>query len=135
MQDDDGPAAVRARLALANASRSIGDEPFLTSQLVRIAAVERPAPPLLACLLRGEPADADLLGLQQILVQEEQFPRLLVALRGEARASTNCWARWRMVRSGCRRWPQRGRRRCWSGWAEVRPAAIFARSMGRFSQR
>ncbi|MBA4189623.1 MAG: hypothetical protein C0467_16685 [Planctomycetaceae bacterium] len=86
----DESDAARASDALAaglNASRSIGDEPFLISQLVRIAtriimirSVER----TLAQISQPESlASLRLPGLQHALTEDTSVPMLLYGIRGE----------------------------------------------------
>lgn len=79
--DIDG-ALLSARAAL-NAGRSLADEPFLITLLIRHAcqtialrAVER-------ALAQGEASEGALRLLQQIVEEEENDPGFLVALRGE----------------------------------------------------
>jgi hypothetical protein len=81
--DHDPARAMRSCRACLNAARSIGDEPMTVPQLVRVIVVD------LACLgteqtlERTEPGPEDLAALQRLLEDEDAFPRLAVALRGE----------------------------------------------------
>lgn len=81
--DGDPAGAIRACRACLNTARSVGDEPLMVPQLVRTIGV------LLTCLgteqtlTRTEPAPEDLAALQAALADEDTFPRLSVALRGE----------------------------------------------------
>jgi hypothetical protein len=80
-QDPDG-ALASCRGAL-NAGRSIGDEPCLVSQLVRIACrgiATRQAERVLA---QGEPSEAALRQFQELLEKEEPEPLLLIGVCGE----------------------------------------------------
>jgi hypothetical protein len=79
---DMKPALTSCRAAL-NAGRSIGDEPLLISQLVRIACVTSACQTAEVVLSQGEPPADDLLALQRLLQHEAAFPALLIATRGE----------------------------------------------------
>jgi hypothetical protein len=77
--------------AILNAGRSIGDEAFLISVLVRLAirsvairAVER-------TLAQGQPTEAGLAQAQALLMQEEAEDLLLNGLRGERAALDLFW--------------------------------------------
>jgi hypothetical protein len=81
-------AAVESCRACLNAARSLGDEPFLISQMIRIACVAVACDMVERTLAQGEAREADLAALQKLLVEEEKHPTLLVGLRGE-RAGMN----------------------------------------------
>ncbi|HLJ91840.1 MAG TPA: hypothetical protein VKU02_01475 [Gemmataceae bacterium] len=79
--DVDG--ALESCRAGVNAGRSLGEEPFLISQLVRMAiraiihrSIER-------TLAQGEPSQAALEALQRLLEEDEPEPLLLYGSRGE----------------------------------------------------
>jgi len=81
--DGDLAGAVQSCNAILGTARSIGDEPFIISQLVRIAeqavavgAVER-------VLAHGEAPEAELGALQGALERDLAAPLLLYAARGE----------------------------------------------------
>ncbi len=82
--EDEGPdAALESCLAIFQAARSIGDEPFATSQLVRfktggyaLAAVRR-------VLAQGEASEVALGKLQAVALDELDQPLMIYALRGE----------------------------------------------------
>ena len=81
-QDPDG--AILSCRAILNTGRAIGDEPTLISQLVRHAVHSFTVRGIERALAQGEPSDAALLSLQQLLEQEVNGPPLvLIALRGE----------------------------------------------------
>jgi hypothetical protein len=82
-QDGDIKGAVRTCLAQLNCARSVGDEPLFVSQLVRMAGVDTACRCAERVLAQGAPDPDDLLELQKLLQEEERFPRLLVAMRGE----------------------------------------------------
>jgi hypothetical protein len=75
--------AVLACRGILNAARSIDDEPFTISQLVRIACVSVACDTIERVLAQGEVSDDDLTGLQKALVEEDQHPTFLVAMRGD----------------------------------------------------
>lgn len=72
-------SAVRAMLAV---SRAIGDEPFLVSQLVRIACCTLAAQTTAQVLAWGEPTDG-LEELQAELLAEAEVPFFGIGMRGE----------------------------------------------------
>ncbi len=80
-EDGDGRRTADALLALVNASRSIGDEPFLISQLVRIAV--RAVAVRSAERAVAQSADLPLAELQAALAADADEPLLLYGLRGE----------------------------------------------------
>lgn len=78
---DRGVTAARAGVA---AVRALGDEPFLISQLVRIAGANVAANAGVQVLAWGEPKDkAELAALQAAYRAEADYPWLLTGLRGE----------------------------------------------------
>lgn len=74
-----GIAAARAELAVA---RSIGDEPLLVSQLVRLACASNAARTALQTLAWGEPTEG-LAELQAELLAEADVPWFQLGMRGE----------------------------------------------------
>jgi hypothetical protein len=85
---DDALDDVLAALALA---RGVGDEPFLVSQLVRMALVSVAARTTERALWLCEPTEPKLAEVQAALAAEAAVPRLLYGLRGE-RAALNMLA-------------------------------------------
>ncbi len=79
----DVSEAVRSGRACVCAGRSLYDEPFLISQLIRIAVVTVGMQGVERALSLGESNDAELLALEKLLADEEQHNSLLLALRGE----------------------------------------------------
>jgi hypothetical protein len=82
-QKGNSKEALRSSRALLNAGRSLGDEPFLVSQLIRIACVSLACSSIERTLALGEPPAAESVELQKLLAREEAHPTLLVGLRGE----------------------------------------------------
>jgi hypothetical protein len=82
-QDGDADGALASCRAILNDARSIGDEPLGISQLVRIACRITAVDKAQRALARGEPSEAALLQLQQLLEKEEPGPLLLIVARGE----------------------------------------------------
>jgi hypothetical protein len=80
-KDIDG-ALVSCRACL-NAGRSLGDEPFLVSQLIRIACIFIACNQAERALAQGEATDAELLALQKLLAEEDRDTAMVAALRGE----------------------------------------------------
>jgi hypothetical protein len=81
--EGDGDGALESVRACINAARSVGDEPFLISQLVRIAILAEAIVGLERTLGRTAASDEALAETQGLLLMEDEFPRLLVGLRGE----------------------------------------------------
>jgi hypothetical protein len=84
--DGDLDGALDSSRAALAVGRSIGDEPFLISQLVRIAIGGVAMKSARRALGQGEPSDAALGRLQALLLDELSQPLLLHALRGERAA-------------------------------------------------
>jgi hypothetical protein len=82
-QQGDPKAALASCRAALNTGRSLGDEPLGISQLIRTGCVALACWEIERVLAQGEPADADLAAVQQLLDEEERFPTVLVTLRGE----------------------------------------------------
>jgi hypothetical protein len=82
-QDLDADQALVSTGAVLNAGRSIGDEPFAISQLVRIACRAMAVEKMQRVLAQGEPSEAALLPVQQLLEKEEPEPLMLIVTRGE----------------------------------------------------
>jgi len=74
-----GISAARGALAV---SRAIGDEPFLVSQLVRIACATLAAQTAIQVLAWAEPTEG-LAELQAELLAEAEVPFFLIGMRGE----------------------------------------------------
>jgi hypothetical protein len=85
-QAGDNKQAMRSCSAMLNCARSYGDEPFLMSQMWRMAGVITAVRAVEHVLALGKPEPEALLKMQQELQREEAFPRLLVTLRGERAA-------------------------------------------------
>jgi hypothetical protein len=82
---DLGGALTSCRGVL-NAGRSIGDEPIIISQLVRIAGVGLACSAAERVLAQGEAGPEDLGALQRAFEEEDRHPGLLISLRGERAA-------------------------------------------------
>jgi hypothetical protein len=82
-QAGDPDGAVASAHAGLNAGSSIGDEPFLISQLVRIAVQAVAVGALERALAQGEPGEAALAAVQARVEAVELEPLLLYGLRGE----------------------------------------------------
>jgi hypothetical protein len=94
-QAGDADGAGRSCHAAVNAGSSIGDEPNLISQLVRIACQAVAVNLLERVLAQGEPSDAVLAALQARLEAAEPEPLLLYGLRGERGGSNQLFENWR----------------------------------------
>jgi hypothetical protein len=81
--DRDNARAADDLLALLNTSRAIGDDPFLVSQLARIASRVIAGQTLEWALAQSELPDAWLAALQSAWVTDAEEPLLLFGLRGE----------------------------------------------------
>jgi hypothetical protein len=87
-QDKDPDGALASCRGALNAGRSIGDEPLLISQLVRIACRAMATRQAERVLAQGEPSEGALRQFQELLEKEESEPLLLIVARGE-RAGTD----------------------------------------------
>jgi len=82
-QDGDFAGALRSCQAIANAGRSIGDEPLTISQLVRFACIAIALRETERVLGQGEAPETELEDLHRILEDERKHPYLLICARGE----------------------------------------------------
>jgi hypothetical protein len=82
-QDGDIDGALDSCRAILGVGRSIGDELFLVSGLVRAAIGEVAMTSARRVLAQGEPSDATLAKLQAVVLDELAQPLLLQGLRGE----------------------------------------------------
>jgi hypothetical protein len=80
-RDTDG--ALEACCAIVNAGRSIGDEPNLIPQLVRIAADSVALFTMQRALAQGQASDRALVKIQECLARESEEPLALIALTGD----------------------------------------------------
>lgn len=82
-QRQDMKGALASCEAALNVARSLGDEPFAISQLVRTAEVVLACQAVERALAQGEPAAEDLVAFAHLLDSEDVFPDLLITTRGE----------------------------------------------------
>jgi hypothetical protein len=82
-QDKEADGALESCRAIFNTGRSVGDEPFIISELVRIALRAVAVGKVERALAQGQPSDAALAELQKLLEKEEAERLTLTALRGE----------------------------------------------------
>src|SRR5207302_620048 len=75
--------ALASSRAALNAARSLADEPFAGSAQIRVHGVTIACQMFTRTLAQGQAADANLAEVQQLLVEEERHPTLLLVLRGE----------------------------------------------------
>jgi hypothetical protein len=80
-RDTDG--ALEACCAIVNAGRSIGDEPNLIPQMVRIAADSVALFTMERALAQGPASDRALVKIQECLARESEEPLALFALNGD----------------------------------------------------
>jgi hypothetical protein len=83
LQEGEVERAFVSLRALRNVGRSIGDEPVLISQLVRLAIQRQTVQTLERTLAQGQPSPSVLATFQKLLDEEVAYPLLLVAIRGE----------------------------------------------------
>jgi hypothetical protein len=83
VHEGDADGAVASILAVVNVSRSIGDAPFLISQIVRMAVDSAALSILKRVLLQSTPSERALKRLQDVFEREESEPRLVTGLSGE----------------------------------------------------
>jgi hypothetical protein len=77
------PEAMISCRACFNAARSIGDEQFLISQLIRTACVQVACRSTERVLAQGEPPREELEALQKLALLEDDFNDLRIGMRGE----------------------------------------------------
>jgi hypothetical protein len=82
-QNGDADGAIRACHAGFHCGCSIGDEPIMISQLVRIACQAVAISSLERVLAQGSPSEELLAAFQKRLEQADSEPLLLIAFRGE----------------------------------------------------
>jgi hypothetical protein len=82
-QSGESKNALKSCRAALNAARSLGDEPIFISQLIRRAGVTIACQAIERTLAQGEPPPEDMAALQKLLENEDTFPGLLLATRGE----------------------------------------------------
>jgi tRNA A-37 threonylcarbamoyl transferase component Bud32 len=82
-QKGEFDGAINSCRGILNAGRSIGDEPFLISQIVRIACVTLAIRTLERVLGQGEPSAVALAAIEELLEEEARHPALLVGARGD----------------------------------------------------
>jgi hypothetical protein len=83
LREHDIYGALESARASMAAGRSIGDEPLLMSQLVRMGFSYEAARNVERVLAQGQASESALEPLQRLLTEEESAPHFLVALRGE----------------------------------------------------
>ena len=88
IQQGDRDGAVTSVIAIVNVARSLGNAPFLISQVVRMAIDLSASQALGRILDHGTPSDRALARLQDVLEKDAAEPRLLYAMRGDARFSS-----------------------------------------------
>jgi len=87
-QEDKPDEALAATRGILVTARAVGDEPFLISQLIRIACTAIAVQTLERVLAQGEPSPAELKKMQELLEADVSEPLMLYAARGE-RATTH----------------------------------------------
>ncbi len=91
--DGDADGALASSRAELNVGRSLGDEPLLMTQLVRIAIESPSLRTIEHVLANGEPSDGALSAVQGLLEDEEAQPLFRFAVRGERAALNDLYAR------------------------------------------
>jgi hypothetical protein len=91
--DDDLDGALDSCRAIIGTARSIGDEPTLVSQLVRISIDRAAMKSARRVLGQGEPSDAALSRLQALILDEHAQPLLLIGMKGERATLTEMMRR------------------------------------------
>ena len=82
-QDGDLAGALVSCHAMHNASKSLGDDPCLTSQMIRMVCRTMMLRSLERILAQGEPPEELLGRMQRLLEEDEQEPLVLFGIRGE----------------------------------------------------
>jgi hypothetical protein len=83
LDDGDADGALSSCRAAVCAARSLFDEPFAISQLVRVACQAQTQMAILVVLARGRPSDRALTLTQQLIADEVDQPISRIALFGE----------------------------------------------------
>jgi len=114
LESGDMPAAVLSWRALFHTGRSIGDEPLVISQLIRVNARATAVRLLERLLAQSEPDAVTLASLQQLIEDDERQPLFLFAMRGEragafesmemVRATGAAKPLWQQIDSSARAW-------------------------------
>jgi ABC-type transport system involved in multi-copper enzyme maturation permease subunit len=81
--DGDPDGALGDCVRLLNLGRSLGDEPMMISQVVRMNAARTAARGAQRVLAQGEPGEAALADLRRRFTDEEAHPGLVIGLRGD----------------------------------------------------
>jgi len=82
-QDKDVDGALTSCRGILRVSDSIGDEPTAISMIVRIGIRQLALRQIERVLAQGQPSEASLASIQQLLEAEEKEPLLVIGLRGE----------------------------------------------------
>ena len=82
-QDGDGDGALASCRAMLNAGRSLGDEPLIISQLVRLACRHMMESTVERVLAQSQPSERALSNLQEALANDAREPRMRIGVRGE----------------------------------------------------
>lgn len=82
-QEHDPRQAMIACQAAFNAGRSLGEQPFVVSQLIRIKCIFSAYQGLERTLAQGQPPTEEMSAFQRLLADEDAFPVLFVGARGE----------------------------------------------------
>jgi hypothetical protein len=82
-EDGDIDGALESCRAILNTARSIGDEPFLISQLVRFAVDSVATQEIQRVLAQGEASEAALGRLQAALAENAKADPIIAGMRGE----------------------------------------------------
>ena len=93
VHNGDPNGALDSCRAILNVGRSLGDEPLLITQLVRVAIQTVSLRTLEHILAVGEPSDEALAAMQRLLEDEEAQALLRAALRGERATLNDLYAR------------------------------------------
>lgn len=82
-QERDTISALNSCQAAFHAARSLGDEPFAVSQLIRTGGAIQSCQTIERVLAQGEPPPERLADLQDLLRREDDFPEMPLIARGE----------------------------------------------------
>jgi hypothetical protein len=82
-QSGESKRALTACRAALNSARSLGDEPSQLSQFIRRDGVDHACRAIERTLVQGEPPPEAMAALQKLLQDEDAFPAMFIAARGE----------------------------------------------------
>jgi len=94
LHDGKFDGAWKSAWAILNTGRSLGDEPLLSTQIIRIVQRRNAVGLMERILARGQVSEKFLSDMQKVLTEEAAEPLLLRSLRGERAAMYRTFLHW-----------------------------------------